>query len=276
MNLDTLLSSVIASSSILIAIGFPFIIFVFSNYKRRREILLSQMKDLYPKFNNFRELIYYITQIDFWENRSVIKDYKKAIQNGNNSEKESLLENNEFLYLYACYSFISHQYSNDIINKTKKVYTFQEISNYQIKTNYMWLAIYHRTDFKKHIDNNCFNNIDNYNLNRINRVITKLGIEDASEALSIEKIANIAGEIEVSVLDSLSDLTLKYESPLDPIIKRLFGILSIALIFGVIIPLLLLIITSTFTIYIAIVTVIIIIICFIAIMVLTGMHIGIL
>jgi hypothetical protein len=277
MNLQTILSSIIAAASTLIAVGFPFIIFIVANHNNKKEKLLLEMKLLYQKFKPFRELIYYAAQIDFWKNKNIIAEFRQAIQKGDIGRKDTLIKENCFLGLFQSYEFISNQYQNEIMRpNTRKIFTYNEIEEYKIHINNIWHKIDSRTDIIKEIDIDCFRKLDDYNFNRIKKVMRKLETEYSTDAISINVIANIAGEIEVKVIDLLSDLALSYESPIGSIVKRLFWILTVTLIFGVILPLLLLILSSTYAFYATIVTAIIMIICFITIIILTGKYIGIL
>ncbi len=275
MDLNALFNSIITVNSSLVAVGIPFIIFIVANYNRKREQLLTQMKTYYSKFNDFRELIYYVFQIDFWKNKTVIRNYEIAVRTGNKEGVKALINDNEFLSLYQSYKYISEQHVKDINYQPKGHFTHKDISEYKNHVNYLWHAIDCRTDIKKEIDSDKFKSIEGYNSERINRTIRKIGIEYPFESLSIEKITYIAGAIEVSVIDPLCNLAWDYERPLESIVKRLFWILVVTLIFGVIVPLLFLLFSSIYALYAAIVSVFVLIICFVAMIVLTGKFIGV-
>ena len=102
MDLNTLLSSIIAAASIIIAVSIPFLIDSFTDYNRKRNLLLSEMKASYHIFNSYRELIYNISQIDFWKNRTAINNYNTAILKGDKKEISILIDNNEFLTYIKC------------------------------------------------------------------------------------------------------------------------------------------------------------------------------
>jgi hypothetical protein len=274
MDLNALFNSIITVNSSLVAVGIPFIIFIVANYNRKREQLLIQMKTYYSKFNAFKELIYYVFQIDFWKNKPVIRNYEIAVRTGNKEGVKTLINDYEFLSLYQSYKYISEQYVKDINDGPNKNFTYKEISKYKFHVNYIWYAIDCRTDFIKEIESEKFNEIDGYNSERINRSIRKIGIEYPFESLSIEKIAYIAGDIEVSVIDPLCNLAWDYERPLESIVKKLFLILIISLIFGVIVPLLFMLFLSIYVFYVAIVSVFVLIICFVALIVITSKFIG--
>lgn len=279
MNLNTLLSAIITSASILISVGFPLIIFAANNHNNRKEVLLSEIKTLYPKLNAFRKLIYHVFQLGLWKERSsIIRNFNLAIQEGDNEKKWELIKENDHLSLYEAFMYISKQYQRDIVNDhdMQRIFTFNEISKYQIHTSHIYYDIHCRNDIVKEINSNRFNTLTPYELEGIEKAIKNINYEYFTDKISIESIATIAGELETDITNPLADLTKKYERPLTPIVKKLFGILTISLIFGVIIPLLLLLVSSTYTFYAAIVTVIIMTFCFTAIVVLTGKHIGIL
>ncbi|HPY68025.1 MAG TPA: hypothetical protein PLP03_07675, partial [Bacteroidales bacterium] len=148
MDLNTLLSSIIAAASIIIAVSIPFLIDSFTDYNRKRNLLLSEMKASYHIFNSYRELIYNISQIDFWKNRTAINNYNTAILKGDKKEISILIDNNEFLSLYQVFKYISDQYSYDALNNRKRIFTYNELLKYQNCANKIWYAIDCHTDFK--------------------------------------------------------------------------------------------------------------------------------
>ena len=274
MNESVLLSSIITATSIMIAVGIPLIIYIVSNFNNRREKLLAEMKALYPKFNSFRELIYLVAMMDLWRNGDVIKKYKIAISKVDKNEVEGLINDNEFLSLYESYKYISDQFSADITNNYKRKYTHKELEIYQKHANKIWYSIDCRNDIIREINKDSFLKLNRFELDRIRKVISKIDLEFTTKEITIELIANIAGEMEVTIIDSLTDLAWYYERPLAPIVKKLYGIMAISVLFGVIIPLLLLTFSPIYTFYAVLVIVLVTIICFSALVLLTGKYIG--
>ncbi|MGI6323823.1 MAG: hypothetical protein ACOXZO_10970 [Bacteroidales bacterium] len=275
MDLNTLLSSIIAAASIIIAVSIPFLIDSFTDYNRKRNLLLSEMKASYHIFNSYRELIYNISQIDFWKNRTAINNYNTAILKGDKKEISILIDNNEFLSLYQVFKYISDQYSYDALNNRKRIFTYNELLKYQNCANKIWYAIDCHTDFKAEMNIGSFEEINEYKLKKIKKIISKISSDYEGEKLSIDLIANISGEMETTIIDNLSDLALQYEQPLKPIIKIFYGVLWISLVFGVIVPLFLLLFTPNFIFITTVIVVFIMIICLTVIMYFTGKYIGI-
>ena len=120
-----------------------------------------------------------------------------------------------------------------------------------------------------------FEEINEYKLKKIKKIISKISSDYEGEKLSIDLIANISGEMETTIIDNLSDLALQYEQPLKPIIKIFYGVLWISLVFGVIVPLFLLLFTPNFIFITTVIVVFIMIICLTVIMYFTGKYIGI-
>jgi len=83
----------------------------------------------------------------------------------------------------------------------------------------------------------------------------------------------IASDIDVEVTNVLEILTKNYERPLPSIVKYMFWILTISLIFGVIFPLLLLQFPLLQTYYISITLTVITIICLILVVLITGQYV---
>jgi len=211
MNEGVLLSSIITATSIMIAVGIPLIIYFVSNFNSRREKLLSEMKALYPKFNSFRELIYLISLLDLWKNIDVVKKFERALLKGDKKEMDVLKYDNEFLSLYKTYRFIGNQYNADIANNYKRAYTYKEIIEYQNHANNIWYSIDCRKDFILEINQDCFLHLSSFELERISKAISKIDQEFSNKAITIELIANIAGEMEATIIDTLADLAWNYE-----------------------------------------------------------------
>ena len=274
MNIESLLSSIISSSSIIIAIGFPLIIFLVSDYNNKKAKLLSQIKDVYPRLHAYKELVYYYSQIDFWNNNAVLSSYKKAIRKDNKNEIYKLLINNDFLSLFASMDFIANQYSKGTMHGIKNIHTKNEIEEYRIHINKIWYSINCRSDIKQTINIQSFTSLPDYELNKIRATINKIDAKVTTKPVSINLLARISGDIEMNVINKLCNLTRNYERPMHFFVKRLFWILSLSLIFGVVLPLLLLLISSIYTFYMAVAIVAIINLCLIALLILTGNYIG--
>jgi hypothetical protein len=258
----------------MIGVGIPLIIYFVSNFNSRREKLLSEMKALYPKFNSFRELIYLISLLDLWKNKAVVKQYERALLKGDKKEMDVLNNENEFLTLYKTYRFIGNQYSADNVNNYKRSYSYKEIIEYQNHANKIWYSIDCRKDFIIEINQDCFLNLNNFELERIRKVISKIDQEFVNKKITIELIANIAGEMEATIIDALADLAWNYERPLEPFVKKLYGIMAISLFFGVIAPLILLTFSPIYAFLAALIIVFITIICFSTLVLLTGKYMG--
>ncbi len=233
------------------------------------------MRSFYPKFDAFRELIYQVFQTDLWKNKDVVKKYKASVQKCNEGEIKELIKENEFLKLYRSYLYISDKYSKEVFSEAKSIYSYKELNIYKKNANYIWYAINCRTDFKIEMNDNCFKDIDDFTLKKMKKNINKIGTGITYNNITLDLIADISGEIEVTVINPLADLTYSYEQPIDPIIKKLFAILALVLIFGVIFPLIFLLISSTITLYVAITAVSVMIICLLLMVFLTGEYLGI-
>lgn len=270
IDLNTLLISIITATSIMIAVIIPFIINSLIEYNNKKEKLLLEMKANYNIFNSFRELISYVFQINFWKNQTVINAYKKAI---NKNEVEELIKENDFLTLYEAFKYINDEYTSDIISHNfKRIFTDLEMQKYQECANKIWYAFYGRTDIKTEIDTTSFNNIEKINFEKIKKLILKISDEYQIDKLTIEIIADISGNIELTVIDTLSDLTAQYEQPLKSIIKFIFIVLSVSLISCVIIPLIVMLFAPTCSYILTIVSVFIMIVCFASIAFIAGKY----
>jgi hypothetical protein len=276
MDYTTLLSSIITASSLVFAIGIPLIIYSVTIYNDRRERILSEMKALYPAFNDFRKLIYTVFQVDFWKDKNVIGKYKSAIRKGDRNEMNLLKKDNDILSLYEAYRFFGENFSNEVMSEEKKIFTKNEMYQYRIYTNYIWYTIDCRHDFEPEIDEESFNKLDDFGLKRrINEIIEKKFHEFSSEPISINLIANIAGQVEMNVVDPLEDLAYSYEQPLEPVVKQLFLVLIVSLLFGIIFPLLFLLLKPICICLVSSIILAVMIICFFVIIILTGKHIPI-
>ncbi|NVN96596.1 MAG: hypothetical protein HXX18_15100 [Bacteroidetes bacterium] len=272
-NFETLLSSIITSTSIMVAVGIPLILYIVANYKSKREDILKEMKSIYPKFNYFRELIYNVFQIDFWKNTKAISKYENSARLGNKEEMALLINEYEFLNLYSSYKYISEKYSEEIIYNNKRVFTHHDILEYIVHANRIWYAITCRKDYLPEIDMERLNNLKSFEKKRITESIAKLETEEESKEISIFQIADISGEMEGTIIDSLSDLTWYYEKPLNPIVKHLSWLMALSFVAGVILPLLILMYKPSCSCIIIQILLWIIICCFISTIFLTGKYV---
>jgi hypothetical protein len=265
METNNLLSCIITASSILVAVGFPFIIFIVSEHRNKKVQLLQEMKSYYPKLNLFRELIYYIF------NTGVIKDYNRALLSSKNEEEKVNIENNAAYPFYKAFNYISKKYTDDVVNDYNiyRVFDFKEVNNYKYYSNQIWYFIDCRSDTEKELNIDRLENLSAYEYERLTKVINKFEPKYSSKKITIGLVASIAGEIEIDVANPLADLTKRYEAPLPTMLSYLFFVLSGSVIFGVVIPLLLLQFPRIQFSYLSKILVLIIILCFISVIVLT-------
>jgi len=214
--LNTLLNSIITATSIMIAVIIPFIINLLIQYNNKKEEILLEMKANYNIFNSYRELINYAFQIIKWKNMAAINAYHNAIRFGNKNQINELIKENDFLIFYEAFKYINDEYNRDIISHNyRRIFTNFEMQQYQDYANKIWYAIYGRTDIKTEMDTTSFNNIEKFNIEKIKKLILKISNEYQIDKLSIEIIADISGEIELTVIDTLTDLTAQNEQPLN-------------------------------------------------------------
>lgn len=271
MELTTLLNSIITAASVLVSVGLVFIIFTYSNYQNKKSDILLQMKSLYPSFNAFRELVYHVFQTNLWQNNEIIREFKRA----NQEKAKELIKEYEFLSLYKCYKFISDTFSEEKINNSNKIFSYEEINKYKNCTNSIWYAINCRTDIQGQINGNWLPDIDDNRLRNIKQLIHKINPEYNNELISIDLIAEIAGEMEETIINSLSELAWLFEQPLQPKFKKLFWLFTSTLILGVAFPLVLILIPCILTFWTALFEVISIIVCLFLFIKLTASYIGI-
>lgn len=269
MNFDTILNSIITATSILIAVGFPFIIFIATNYKNRKERLLFEMKTYFPRLNAFRELIYYISTAGIVKNNDWLMQKVKT-----EKEKKEIKKNDAFRF-YKAVDYISKKYSNDIGNESihKRIFNFEEINNYQLYANGIWYDINCRTDIVKELNISQFEQMQQYEKERIQKTILSIDPKYKVDKITIGLIASVAGDIETEVTYPLSDLTKKYEEPIPALVKNLFFTLSFSLVIGVIIPLLMLQFQDLKKCWISISLISLITICYIFMVVFMGRYI---
>ena len=240
LQLDTMLTSIITSASIIIAIGFPLIIYFVTSFENRKENLLLEIKSKYPKFDLFRELIHSIFSLDLWKNKEIIKKYNSYL-NTDDKEKIKLIRSEyEFLSLYESLRYVRDNYVKETIRNVKPIFSFHDIEKYQKCANQIWHAIECRKGIIEEINPTFFSDLHEFQKDKIIKIIEKIDSNYINQDITFNLIADISGKIEIETLDILYDLTWNYERKLDPISKRLFMIMTVSLIFGVIGPMLLL------------------------------------
>lgn len=273
LQLDTLLTSIITSASIIIAIGFPLIIYFVTSFESRRENLLQEIKANYPKFNLFRELIYTIYHSDLWENREIIKQYISCFNAGDKEKIRLLKSKYEFLSLFESLRYIGDNYAEELVRNMRPIFSFHEIEKYQKCANQIWYSLECRNGIVDEIRPTFYTELHISQKDKIRNIIGKISSGYNSREITFELIADISGEMEVETLEILHDLTWNYERPLDSISKQLFSIMSVSLIFGVIGPMLLLMFHPTFMYEFCLAILGIIILFFTSIILLTWEHI---
>lgn len=228
MHVHSILNSLLTTSSVLVAFGFPFIIFVVSDYKNNKEKLSNELEDLYPKLNSFRKLIHYVFLA------GVIEDYDKKLH-GTKNEKE---EFNSYPF-YRALKDISKDYERDIINDfdVNRRFSLKEVVNYKYHANRIWHSIHCRTDVKKELIVTEIENSEKTIYDKIREAIAELNTNYITQKLNIELIASIAGQFEFDYANKLVAKTKLYEKPLPKTVSYLFCLLTISLIVGIIIPL---------------------------------------
>lgn len=269
MEINILLNSILTVSSILVAVGFPFIIFIVTDYKNKKEKLLAEIKAYYPKLNSFRKLIHLVY------NTGIIKDYdREIIRAKTNLEKEEVKKNEAFPFFKA-FKYISKKYSDDLTNdyNINRLFSYKKVQKYQIYANTIWHDIDCRTDIKKQLNNDRFENLESYENNRILEAIAEIDSKYLKNRLTIGVIASIAGDFVVETANDLAKKTWEYEKPIPKVVKLLFIVLTISVLFAVILPLILLQFpVLQFCLLIMTIT-ISIILCFISIVLITGKYI---
>ncbi len=269
MEIDILLNSMLTVSSILSAVGFPFIIFIVADYNNKKEKLLTEIKAYYPKLNSFRKLIHLVY------NTGIIKDYdKEIIRAKSNLEKEEV-EKNEAFPIFKAFKNISKKYCDDLTSEhnNNRLFSYEEVQKYKIYANTIWHDIDCRTDIKKQLNNDRFERLESYENNRITEAIAEIDSKYLKNILTIGVIASIAGDFEVKTANDLANKTLKYEKPIPKVVKILFIVLTISVLFGVILPLILLQFPGLQFCLLVVSMTISIIFCFIYIVGITGKYI---
>jgi len=234
MDINVLLSSIITASSILIAVGFPFIIFISTNYQNRRENLLSEIKTYYPKLNAFRRVVYLIYST------GSIKQFERALQQAKTEQDKNEIKNDGAYLLYMAFNYIQSKYCADVLNDNNmhRIISHNEILHYQMYARDIYNYIINRHDTE--INRDRLKDIMPYKKQEINQAISDIDPKYSKCELTIELIGTIAGNIDQEVTNILENLTINYERPLHSIVKKLLRILTISAIIGILIPLLLL------------------------------------
>ena len=267
MEINTLLNSILNASSILVAVGFPFIIFIVTNHDNRREKLLSEIKTYYPKLNAFRRLIYLIYST------GVIKNFERKLnQTKTELEKDELRKDGGYS-LYQAFRYIENKYSADVVNDNNIYRTFshKEIMYYHKYTRDIYTFIINRHDTE--INRDRLEGLTPHFKRQIVQAMNDIGTKYSTSNPTIEEIGMIAGVIDEEVTCVLEMLTRIYERPLPTIARHMFFVLTTCLIYGVIIPLLLLQFPQLQICYISITLTAIIIICLVLVVLLTGQYI---
>ena len=275
MNFDTFYTSSISATAIMIGVGFPFILYLVTTYDKNRDQLFSEMKVFYPNIKAFTELVFEYFQLDIWNNRAILSKYIRALRKGDKKEINELKTEHDFLSLYDSFSFLSEEFRCEIMRGSKLIYTNNEIEEYHIHINRIWHSINCRSDIIKEINCHCFSSLPELRSNKIRALIKKIDQNILADSISMQLLANIAGVLEINVVEKLNYLTIKYERPINNIVNRLYGIMSISLVFGVIFPLLLILFSATNIFYLAVITISIFIACSLALVIITGLYIGI-
>ncbi|UBM61356.1 hypothetical protein LA303_07950 [Candidatus Sulfidibacterium hydrothermale] len=269
MESNTILSSILTASSILVAVGFPFIIFIVTDYKNKKEKLIEEIKTYYPNLNSFRKLIYHVY------NTGVIKDFdRELLRAKTNVEKENVEKNDAFPFFRAL-KYISKKYEEDLANDNNinRYFGFKEVKKYQLYSNRIWHDIDCRTDIKKELNNNQFENLEPNEREKINEAIAEIDTKYLENKLTISVIASIAGDFEVNTANDLAKKTWIYEKPIPKTVKQLFIVLTVSVFFGVIFPLTLLIFPTLQHSFLLIGIVALTILCFISVVLITWKYI---
>ncbi|MDD3738268.1 MAG: hypothetical protein PHP31_03135 [Lentimicrobiaceae bacterium] len=233
MNFDTILNSIITATSILVAVGFPFIILITTNHKSRKERLLIEIKTYYPRLNAFRELISKVSAT------GIVDNYDRLKQKAKKEEGKKEIEKKESYGFYRAIDYISKEYSKDCLSESihYRIFNFEEIQKYHSYANTIWYDINCRTDIVKELNTSQFSQMSPFERGRMQEIILSINPKYKDDEITIGLIAKVAGDIEMEVIYPLLYLTQKYEEPIPPLVKKLFFTLSSSLLVGVIIPL---------------------------------------
>lgn len=266
-DFSVLLSSIITASSILIAVGFPFVIFIVTNHDNRREKLLVEIKAYYPKLHAFRQLVYLI------QTTGVIKNFDRKLQQAKTElEKEEIKKDGGYS-LYKAFAYIANRYMADVGNDNDMYRTIshREMMYYHKYTRDIYTFIINRHDTEFNLDR--LNDLTTDFKKRIIQAIADISTKYVISNLTIENIGMIANDIDEEVTNVLESLTRNYERPLPMIAKYMFFVLTASLIFGVISPLLLLQFPALQICYISITLTAITVSCLILVVIITGQYV---
>jgi hypothetical protein len=261
METNTLLNSILTASSILVAVGFPFIIFIVTDYKNKKEKLFEEIKTYYPKLNSFRKLIYHVF------NSGIIKDLDRELLRAKTDKERGEVEKNEAFPFFRALKYINRKYSEDLTNdyNINRYFKFEEVEKYQQYSNRIWHDIDCRTDIKKELNNNRFENLEPNKRDKINEAIAEIDTKYLKSKLTIGVISTIARDFEVDTANELAEKTWNYEKPIPKAVKQIFFILTVSVIFGVIFPLILLLFPILQHCFLLIIMVVLTILCFISV-----------
>ena len=269
MEINALLNSILTSSSILVAVGFPFIIFIVTDYKNKNEKLYEEIKNFYPKLNSFRELIYLVF------NTGIIGDFDRELLREKSKLEKEKVKRNEAFQFFRALKYISNKYEEDLVRDDgiNRYFSFKEVEKYKDHSNIIWYSIECRTDIKKELNNYRFENLEPVERDKIKEAIAKIDTKYLENKLTIDAIASIAGDFEVNTAIELARKTWEYEKPIPKAVKKLFIVLTVSVIFGVISPLVLLLLPVLQDCIFLFAIVLLTVFCFISVMLITKKYI---
>lgn len=235
MDENALLTSLLTAASILVAIGFPFVIFLVSEYRNAKSKLLGEIKIFYPKLEAFNALIGVV------DNFGIVRNFESEYRGVKTDiEKKEVLESASYP-LYKAFRYFGKLYSTSVTNEYSidDIHSFQEIEQYKKYVNSIWYCIDCRNDVKRELKIERFEELTDHEKEQFFNAVTKIKREYSERELGLGLISYVAGDLEVEILKPLVWKTFQFEKPIPKIVKRLFVVLTISLMFGVLIPLLL-------------------------------------
>lgn len=265
MDESALLNSLLTAASILVAIGFPFIIFLVSDYRNIKNKLLGEIKSLYPKLEAFNELIGIV------DNFGIVKNFENELRRAKTDiEKKEVLESASYP-LYKAFRYFSKLDSTFVTNEypIDDIHSFQEIERYKNYANVIYYSIDCRNDAKKEFNVGRFDELTDYEKDQFFKAASKIKREYSERELGLGLISSVAGDLEVEILKPLVWKTWQFERSIPKIIWKLFTVLTISLIFGLFSPLLLMLNTNWICLCLISILFGILIICFASIVVFT-------
>jgi hypothetical protein len=234
MDENALLNTLLTAASILVAIGFPFIIFLVSDYRNIKNKLLGEIKSLYPKLEAFNALIGAV------DNFGIVKNFENELRKAKTPlEKNEVLESASYPLYKAFRYFAKLNTQKAMFEYDDSIYSFQEIEKYNTYANSIWYCIDCRNDVKRELKIERFEELTEFEIEQFYKDISKIKREYSQREIGLGLISSVAGDLEVEILRPLAWKTFQYEKPIPKIVKRLFLVLTFSLIFGVLIPLIL-------------------------------------